>query len=110
METWLFWVLILGAALILAATVNWSGHLAGGKKTAVGAPVATLYYTPKCPHCVRLMPVWEQVEARYAVQKVDCSQQKCDGIKGYPTIVRQKDGKQFSGQRTVDEIVKFIMQ
>lgn len=77
-------------------------------------PLATLYYQPTCPHCISMKPAWDEVSKRLAgkVSMVNGSEQpdvaRAKGITGYPTLIRNKDGVKYAGDRTADDMYKFI--
>lgn len=63
------------------------------------------FYSPSCPHCVKLAPFWEAAGLKYENYKsshnfhlgsVDCQVQgdlcQKQNIKGYPTLLLYKDG------------------
>ena len=78
------------------------------------------FFSPNCPHCQRIAPVWDQV-ARVAptypqpffVGAVDCSSETllCDrfSIRGVPSLIFFSEGKmyKFSGKREYNDIMKF---
>ncbi|EDO34590.1 predicted protein [Nematostella vectensis] len=82
------------------------------------------FYAPWCRHCKILAPVWDQLANKCADQvagpkiaKVDCTKEEslCQsfGINGYPTLMLFKDGvqkKEYSGNRDLDSLYRFIMQ
>lgn len=75
-----------------------------------------LYYSPNCGHCHAFMNTWDKfsdnaVKLKIRASKIDCSDAKCDGISGYPTVILHKrDGTNitFNGKRTVDELESFV--
>jgi len=86
----------------------------------------TLYnfYSPNCGHSVAFMPAWQQLEKRIAnndtisIKAIDATQPENSdllfyyNIKGYPTIILKTPQKylEYSGDRTVEDLHKFIMQ
>lgn len=85
-----------------------------------GRPSFVKFYSPNCPHCQRIAPVWDQV-ARVAptypqpffVGGVDCSSETllCErfSIRGVPSLIFFNEGKmyKFSGKREYNDIMKF---
>lgn len=78
------------------------------------------FYSPNCPHCQRLSPIWEKVAVSsfshpqsFVVADVDCNAESflCErfSIRGVPTLLFFKDGKmyKFSGKREYNDIMKF---
>ena len=78
------------------------------------------FFSPSCPHCQRMVPVWEQVGSSAATSPepfktgdVNCaeSQSLCErfGIRGVPSLIFFKEGKmyKFSGNREYNDIMKF---
>lgn len=85
-----------------------------------GVPVFVKFYSPNCPHCQRLVPVWEKVDESapshpqgFHVADVDCTSETllCErfGIRGVPTLLFFKDGMmyKFAGRREYNDIMKF---
>jgi len=81
--------------------------------------VLVMYFAPWCGHCKVLMPVWEDLAAKYKdkgvrVGKMDATMNEIEGMAGiysFPTIrLYKKDGTQseYNGERTVEGITKFI--
>lgn len=74
----------------------------------------TLYYSTTCPHCVRIMPMWRDIEKVYGnkVKSVNVTNQPgvfaAQGLTGVPTI--KKGSKVYSGPRTFADIGKFITE
>lgn len=77
-----------------------------------------LYYSPDCGHCHHFMPIWEQFRKR-AIKlnvdtvKINCKDNKCEEIYGFPTIILQKsDGtkKTFDGDRTIENLERFVSE
>jgi len=79
------------------------------------APTFTMYYADWCPHCKTLKPVFKHWSKKGSVVvgsktvfvemvEVDTNPEKVKGkpVKGYPTILLEKDGKftEFDGDRT----------
>jgi thiol-disulfide isomerase/thioredoxin len=76
-----------------------------------------LYYSQWCGHCKNFKPIWDEfcktnTNTNVSTHSVDCENNQCpDYIKGYPTVMLYKQNGQkitFSGQRTVEELRKFI--
>jgi hypothetical protein len=74
--------------------------------------ITTLYYSPTCPHCVNIMPVWRQITAKHGakVQSVNVAEHPGvfaeQGLTGVPAI--KKGNRVYSGPRTFEDISKFI--
>jgi thiol-disulfide isomerase/thioredoxin len=60
------------------------------KKPSLAPPSTfTLYYMNGCPHCDRIMPLFDEYMASCPVpcRKVEASENREYGVKGYPTFV-----------------------
>jgi len=94
-------------------------------ETIANAPqVIVKFYSPNCPHCTALAPIYDEVakyirkqNVRVVVANVDCSSNGdiCNkqGITKYPTLKFYKDGefkKEFNEKRTVEDISEFIIE
>ena len=94
----------------------------GGKEGFEGAAtIVTYYYLPECPWCKQFKPKWDAFVAlakKEGIQtaEVDASDSKNQdvvgkkGIKGFPTVLVTKDGKdhEFTGDREAAELMKFV--
>ena len=73
----------------------------------------TLYYSPTCPHCVSMMPVWRQIESVHGakVASVNVAEHPGvfaeQGLTGVPAI--KKGNRVHSGPRTFADINKFVV-
>lgn len=85
-----------------------------------------LYYAPWCGFCKSLMPEWIKLEefmnikknthksVKIEIVKINCDEnvEKCNNIKGYPTIKLEIDGKEIEMdgkyQRNKESIIQFI--
>lgn len=94
--------------------------------TQTQRPISTmevaLYYSPQCGYCKSFMKDWQEFNekitkiyrynnsVRLTTKKINCAENKCEGIAGYPTIMLTKKGKsiQFEGERSVDNLMKFV--
>jgi len=94
-------------------------------ETVANAPqVIVKFYSPNCPHCKALAPIYEDVakkvreqNVRVIVANIDCSVngEICDkqSITRYPTLKFYKDGKfkaEFDQKRTVENITEFVIE
>lgn len=83
-------------------------------------PVFIKFYSPTCPHCQKLVPIWEKVGSMaptypqyFMVGDVDCSVESslCDrfGVRGVPTLIYFNEGRmyKFLGSREYNDIMKF---
>lgn len=95
------------------------------KENLENAPqVMVKFFSPSCPHCKVLEPVYQDVakavrekNVRVVVAEMDCSKNMdvCmdQGITKYPTIKFYKKGNfraEFNGNRTVEEITNFTVE
>eukprot|EP00833_Pecoramyces_ruminatium_P018357 jgi/Orpsp1_1/1192389/evm.model.d7180000092860.1 len=93
-------------------------------ETIANAPqVIVKFYSPNCPHCKALAPIYDEVakyvrkqNVRVVVANIDCSAngEVCDSqkITKYPTLKFYKDGqfkKEFNKKRTVEDISEFVI-
>jgi thiol-disulfide isomerase/thioredoxin len=81
--------------------------------------VIVLYFAPWCKFCVEFKPVWEELKGRVGdgvrFMEVDGSDHpelmKFMNVRGFPSIVMYKDGKEISryaGKRTLESLIEFI--
>lgn len=73
----------------------------------------TLYYTDRCPHSLRLIPIWNNFKERVPLIKTNelCDQIPSDiKIVGYPTIVLRIKGeaKVLQGYTDLESILNFV--
>lgn len=95
------------------------------EETIKNAPqVIVKYYSPSCPHCKDLAPLYKDAakdvrekNVRVVVAEVDCSsnQDICqkEKITRYPTVKFYKDAEyraEFTEKRTVENISNFIIE
>ena len=78
------------------------------------------FYNPRCPHCKKFHPVWEQIADDYTGKEdinfgsLDCSQHKpvCDrfNIWGVPTLLVFKDNYalEYQNSNDYDRVTEFI--
>lgn len=80
------------------------------------------YYAPWCGFSKQLLPVWSQLERKYAtdplvqVEKVDCDKNPKEAekynVEGFPTILMFTNGQNipigYNGKRTLKDISEFI--
>lgn len=78
-------------------------------------PVFTLFYVPWCPYCKKMKGEWDAFSKQYKhnskvkIQEIDMERKENKplreryGIKSYPTMILEKDGKMIkypqSGER-----------
>jgi len=72
-----------------------------------------LYHSPHCGHCKAMMKEWNIFASNNPMaKKINCLEEKCPDIDGFPTIkFHKKDGSFviFNGrERTVVEFKKFV--
>lgn len=80
-----------------------------------------LMFVPRCGHCQRLAPTWDELAAHFEsnsvvhISKVDCTMETgtCQqhGIKGYPTLLLFKDGAvldKYADKRNLQDLIKFV--
>jgi len=81
--------------------------------------VLIMFYAPWCGHCKSLMPVWDQLGAKYAdsdyvVAKMDSTVNEIPdmAVFSFPTIKLYRKGDntdaEFNGERTVEGVTKFL--
>ena len=84
-----------------------------------------LFFADWCGHCQHLKPTWNQMtdklKSKRNIQLIEVEDTNMGlvpkkykkSILGYPTILKFKGGKlmeQFTGNRTLDEIVAFVQK
>jgi protein disulfide-isomerase-like protein len=92
------------------------------KLIAEGKSVFTKFYSPKCPHCVKVAPIWEELADKLAsegdatvVADVDCTQNReaCKrfNVQGVPSLQLLKEDKVYlyKGARDLANFVKFVV-
>lgn len=89
------------------------------KETYVGDPLKIYnYYASWCGISQEMMPEWDKFESMMKNTNVKVDKVQCDldesfncehFIKGYPTIIAYKDGKEYEyqGERTAEAFKKF---
>ena len=112
-----------------------ASHCHGGAEEAVTAvsltegnfgsqvsasPHFVMFFAPWCGHCKRLAPTWEElagkmnVEKEVTIGKVDCTEQttlcSAQDVTGYPTLKFFKSGVEYSGDRDLASLEKFIKE
>lgn len=83
-------------------------------------PVFIKFYSPSCPHCRKIAPVWEEVSKKapsypqyFLVADVDCTAEStlCDrvGVRNVPTLIYFNEGRMYKymGPREYNDIMKF---
>eukprot|EP00915_Cephaloidophora_sp_WS-2016_P008488 GHVH01011663.1.p1 GENE.GHVH01011663.1~~GHVH01011663.1.p1 ORF type:complete len:370 (+),score=55.86 GHVH01011663.1:91-1200(+) len=81
------------------------------------------FYAPWCGHCKKLAPTWEnlaleQSNTRNTIAHIDSSDEKNRligqyfGVKGFPTLILFRDGKQFkyAGKRDLQEMSNWLKE
>jgi protein disulfide-isomerase A1 len=79
-----------------------------------------MFYSPTCPHCIKLKLDWEHAARTVAnmgiMARIDCTlpgaQAVCNqrGVAGYPTLRYFENGKniEYTGLRDAGELVEFM--
>ena len=72
------------------------------------------FYSDGCPHCLKMKPIVEELQAKgYQIEWIDASQnQDLDNkfqIEGVPTFVRP-DGERLVGEQTKEKLAEFLKQ
>ena len=87
-----------------------------------GQASLVLYFHPSCAHCKKMMPEWHRLEAHHknglgkkinikkVNAKLDPKAAAVAGVRGFPTVVLSKDGKDkvYTGPRKAEAIEAFI--
>lgn len=86
-----------------------------------------LFAADWCGHCQHFKPVWDQIKQKLASMatqggpsinaiEIDSKQASSYGIKGFPTVRLYEgrpsptaQGKDYSGSRTLEDVIKFAM-
>lgn len=84
------------------------------------SPFFVKFYSPNCPHCIKIAPIWEKVGTAapnypqpFMVGDVDCTKESflCErfGVRGVPTLIYFREGKmyKYNGAREYNDIMKF---
>ena len=78
--------------------------------TAANSPVFVKFFSPRCPHCVKVAPLWETFASQadgLVVGEIDCTKERdaCKrfNVKGVPALLLVRDSKvyRYSGSRDV---------
>lgn len=96
-------------------------HEAQDQSKSAMAVYLILFYAPWCPHCKRLMPIYEEAAKKLhtlypalKVGQIDASKYRGElgdfQVKGYPTLVLLVNGvsQKYQGERSVDGLTKFV--
>ena len=85
-------------------------------------PTCCLFHADWCPHCTKLMPVWNEFKQKHGgkckiveVEAKEKNVMKKHDVNGYPTIKFLPNGlsnpegsKEFKGERDVDSLASFV--
>jgi len=80
------------------------------------------FYAPWCGHCKQLAPIWDQLGDKFkdsadiVIAKVDATVNEIEGVKvsSFPTLKYFANGStketviNYSGERTLEELVRFV--
>lgn len=92
------------------------------KMVADGKTVFAKFFSPKCPHCLRVAPLWEELARKaadtqdFVVAEVDCTLNRdaCKryNVQGVPSLQLIKEGHVYvySGAREVADFAKFALE
>ena len=116
---WIIVLVIIFAGLFILFNVNNKKNAEQYDASPVIPPKEDkrliLYYAPWCPHCKDLLNnVWPKLKEKFgnAIEMIeyDCDKYKCEGIRGYPTIILFKENSQitYNGRRDFDSLSQFI--
>ena len=116
--------LILSFVLVCIISVSLAngGMLSENFDGKQDVPTCCLFHADWCPHCTKLMPVWNEFKKTHGskCQIVEVEAKDKDIIKkhdvgGYPTIKFLPNGlsnpegaKEFKGERDVDSLASFL--
>lgn len=89
---------------------------------SIQSPTLTLFHMNTCPHCVALMPTWNNVKKTLDMKNIPCVSIEyrqmsqlppiLQNISGFPTIQIIKNNKvidEYRGDRSHDSIVQFAL-
>lgn len=89
---------------------------------SIQSPTLTLFHMNTCPHCVALMPEWNNVKKTLALKKIPCLTieyhqmahlpASLQNISGFPTIQVVKNNRvveEYRGDRSHDSILQFAL-
>jgi thiol-disulfide isomerase/thioredoxin len=73
-----------------------------------------LYYASWCEWSQQFLPIWEIFKQKYPeiiTETIECKNNNCTTIKGYPTIIYYKNNTPllYTGNRTVDDLYQFVV-
>lgn len=116
--------LIIGLSiiLILIMIVYYQGYFSLTEYFRIGRKkekTLLFYFAPWCGYCKNFMPVWNKLKKYRKMYKIDMQAINCDehpmickrdDVKSYPTLRLVSDNKiiEYSGDRTLDDLLKFI--
>ena len=74
-----------------------------------------LYHAEWCGHCKNFLPTWREFVKQHPeikTEDIECSNNKCENIEGFPTVILFKDNQQiqYNGERTIDGLYNFIQK
>jgi thiol-disulfide isomerase/thioredoxin len=84
-----------------------------------GKTVFVKFFSPSCPHCKTIAPVWEKAASKVqdaVIGEVDCSVNRdlCQrfSITGVPSLLLMSDNKvyKYGGSRELEAIVEFVTE
>ena len=115
----------IGVAIVIVVVIAVFLFLNRKKETFKDVKTETaliLYYSPGCGYCHMFMngkksneksdwsKVKHELRQKIKIHEVNCKNEDCLDIPGYPSIVLVKDQKRifFNDPRTVENIIKFV--
>ena len=76
-----------------------------------------LYYTNWCGYSQKFFPIWTQLKNelsdKISFNDINCEKEKCDGIRGYPSLSITSNGNKImfpdNQDRSYDSVKSFIL-
>ena len=111
---------IVSIVLVLVGLVALGYIIFSVKENFLTQPSITLYHSPSCPHCINMMPAWDNFATAVAAEKLGVKVAKVNSadspdkvpsdVKAFPTVIFDgKNGKAvYEGDRSTEDLLKFV--
>lgn len=115
-------ILSLVLVCIISVSLANGGMLSEHFDDDQNVPTCCLFHADWCPHCTKLIPIWDEFKKKYGgkcqiveIEAKDKDMTKKHDVSGYPTIKFLPNGlsnpegaKEFKGERDVDSLASFL--